>query len=186
MKKQICLCSLTLIFFCSQGQSLKEHLVKGDRFYERKDYAHAIDDYLAALAADADNALTNFKTGVCYLNLGNSSQAVVYLRNAFQLDSHVDPFIEYQLAVALQADYKFAEAREHFIAFRKGNKKMAAVATKKITECENADSLMRLPARAQVYKLGPEINTPFAEHSPLLSPDGRTLIFTSTRTPDNY
>lgn len=186
MKKQICLCSLTLIFFCSQGQSLKEHLVKGDRFYERKDYEHAIDDYLAALAADADNALTNFKTGVCSLNLGNSSQAVVYLRKAFQLDSHVDPFIEYQLAVALQADYKFAEAREHFISFRKGNKKMAAVATKKIIECENADSLMRLPARAKVNKLGPEINTPFAEHSPLLSPDGQTLIFTSTRTPDNY
>jgi outer membrane protein OmpA-like peptidoglycan-associated protein/tetratricopeptide (TPR) repeat protein len=186
MKKQICLCGLIFIFFCSQAQTLKEHLTKGDRFYERKDYEHALDDYLGALAAEPDNALTNFKAGVCYLNLGNSGQAVVLLAKAFQLNAHVDPFVEYQLAVACQGDHRFAEAREHFVSFRKGNKKMAAVATKKIKECENADSLIRLPARAEVRKLGPEINTPFAEHSPLLSPDGNTLIFTSTRTGDNY
>lgn len=187
MKKQICLCGyLSFIFFCSHSQSLKEHLAKADRYYARKDYGRALDSYLDALAADPGDALTNFKTGVCYLNEGNSSQAVVYLEKAYQLDPNVDPFIEYQLGVACQTDYKFSEARAHFATFREGNKKMAAMATRKITECENADSLMRMPAQVEVRRLGPEINTPFAEHSPLLTADGRTLIFTSTRTPDAY
>ncbi len=48
---------VTIVFlfsmFCfAQGQSLKDHVQKGDRFYQRKDYGNALKNYKEALALD--------------------------------------------------------------------------------------------------------------------------------------
>jgi outer membrane protein OmpA-like peptidoglycan-associated protein len=177
---------LIAFFFCSFGQDARDHLAKGDRAFDKKDYEGALKSYLDALAVDAGDALVNFKTGMCYFNIGDNGDAVVYLEKAYDLNPKVDPFIEYHLGMAYQGDYKFRKAGEHFTIFRKQNKKLAAVTTQKLKECKIGDSLMNMPARAEVHPMGPEINTPFAEHSPLVTPDGNTLIFTSTRADEGY
>ncbi|HEX8040888.1 MAG TPA: OmpA family protein [Chryseosolibacter sp.] len=177
---------LALLFFFASGQALKEQLAKGDRFFAKKDYANALKYYREALTLDPDDAGLNYKTGICYLNGENASQAAFYLEKALRLDPQVDPFIHFHLAMAYQADYKFAMASEHFLAFKKRNKKLSGLANEKIRECHIGDSLMQIPVNAEVHALGPEINSPFAEHSPLITPDGRTLIFTSTRSADDY
>ncbi len=177
---------LALLFFCSYGQTLKEHLAKGDRYFAKKDYENALKSYLQALAIDGNDAVLNYKTGVSYLNRENNAQAAAYLEKALDLDPEVDPYIHYHLAMAYQGDYKFTNASEHFSIFKKRNKKLSALANKKILECHTGDSLMHIPANVEVHPLGPEINSLFAEHSPLISPDGKTLIFTSTRSTDDY
>lgn len=177
---------LALLFYLASGQAAKESLAKADRFFEKKDYENALKNYRDALTLDPDDAGLNYKTGICYFNSEDASQAAFYLEKALKLDPQVDAFIHYHLGMAYQAAYKFAMASGHFEAFRKRNKKLSALANEKIKECHIGDSLMRIPVNAEVHALGPEINSPFAEHSPLISPDGRTLIFTSTRSADAY
>ncbi|MEX2234719.1 MAG: tetratricopeptide repeat protein, partial [Cyclobacteriaceae bacterium] len=177
---------LACVVFFADAQSLKDHLAKGDRFYQRKDYENALKSYEEALALDANDPLTNFKAGIAYLNEGNFSQAVARLEKAHQLKADVDPDIDYHLGIAYQEDHQYAKARGHFETFKVRNKKLAGVANQKILECILGDSLMGIPAKAQIQPMTAPINTPFAEFSPLITKDGNTLIFTSNRSTDNY
>lgn len=186
-KKQLFITGLMILICCSvQSQSLKEHLAKGDRSYQRKDYKNAIPDYLEALKFDAGDARTNLKLGIAYLHEENSGMAVQYLKKAHSLDPAVDPNIDYHLAMAYQKSQLYAQAMEHYTALKSKNKSLAAVANRKIRECALADSLMRIPSGATVELVAGEINTPFSETFPIASPDGKTLIFTSNRSADEY
>lgn len=177
--------ALTLIGSYSDAQSLKDHLQKGDRFYERKDYENAIQNYLQALALDKDNAQVNFKAGVSFLNEETYNEAVVYLEKAYQLNPDVDPKLSYHLATAYQENHQYAKAREHFEAFKVKYKSLSGVVNQKIRECVLGDSLMRIPVSATVDAV-PQVNSAFSEIFPLLTPDGKNLIFTSNRSDDQY
>ena len=177
--------NLALIGSLAHAQSLKDHLQKGDRYFQRKDYENALKNYLEALSLEKDHAQANFKAGISFLNEETYSQAVAYLEKAYQLQPDVDPNIDYHLAMAYQENHQFANARKHFEAFKIKYKNLAGVANQKIRECILADSLIRIGANATVRPLD-EINSPFAEYSPLLSRDGKTLIFTSNRSDDDY
>lgn len=175
----------TLIFFCAYGQSLKDHLQKGDRYYQRRDYGNALKNYTEALAIDGDNAQLCFKAGMSCLHELRYSEAAAFLEKAYRLQPDVDPQIHYQLATAYQADHQFAKAREHYEAFKLKYRSLASVADKKIDACILADSLMRIPSNGEVYALD-SINTTFKERLPILSGDGETLLFTSNRSADDY
>lgn len=186
-KTQLFITGLMILICCSaQGQSLKEHLAKGDRAYQRKDYENAIPDYLEALKLDAGDARTNLKLGIAYLHEENPKMAVEYLTKAHSLDPAVDPNIDYHLAMAYQKSQLYAKALEHYTALKSKNKSLAAVANRKIRECTLADSLMRIPSGATAELIAGEVNSPFLETNPIASPDGKTLIFTSNRSADEY
>lgn len=167
------------------GQSPGAWLQKGDRFYQRKDYASALRHYREALTLEEDNARTNFKAGVSCLNEKYYSEALNYLERAYELEPTVDPQIDYHLATAYQENHQFARALKHYKVFRSTYKNLAGLANQKIAECVLADSLMNIRPDVTV---GPVegLNTAFAEFSPVISPDGRKLIFTSNRSEDAY
>lgn len=177
---------LTCMGLPAYTQTLKDHLSRGDRFYEKKDYDNALTSYLEALQLDAGNAETNFKVGVSYLHREKVSKAVIYLEKAFNINPDVDPGIDYHLGKAYQFNHQYSKASDHYAAFKIKNKKLANIADQKIIECSIADSLFRLPANAEIHSLGPEINTRFTEFWPLVSSDGKTLIFTTNRSSNNY
>lgn len=179
------LTTLALIAVDANAQSLKDHLQKADRYYQKKDFENALQNYLQVLALDKDHARANFRAGISFLNEQAYSDAVAYLEKAYALQPDVDPNIDYHLATACQEDHQFSKARKHFEAFKKKYKNLARVADQKITECILADSLMRLPVNVTVNPLQ-GINSAFADFGPLLSPDERTLIFTSNRSTDEY
>lgn len=184
--KYIVLTSITtLLFFCAHSQSLRQHLQQGDRYFQRKDYKNALEGYLNALALDENNARVCFKAGICCLREARYDEAITYLEKALRLEPDIDPQIDYQLATAYQENHAFAKAREHYEAFGRKYKNLSGVANQKIRECTLADSLMRLPSSAAVSALD-EVNTSFAETLPILANDGKTLLFTSNRSSDDY
>ncbi|HEY9044672.1 MAG TPA: OmpA family protein [Ohtaekwangia sp.] len=167
--------------FCGQSQNLIE---KGDRLFAKKDYENALKSYLEA--GPGDDAMTNFKIGLCYLYTEVKSKSLPYLQKAVQAKSNVDEDIDYYLGMAYQNNHQYAKARDHYEAFRSKNKKLYEIATQKIYECEIGDSLTRKPVRAVIQNVGGGINTAFNEYSPLVSSDGQTMIFTSNRSTDDY
>lgn len=177
---------LSFLLLSAQAQTLKDYLAKGDRFYMRKDYKNALVHYLEALHLDADDAQTNLRVGLSYINSENYRDAVGYLEKAYQLNPAIDPHIDYHLAMAYQEDQQYAKAVDHYRALKAKNRSLATVATQKIRECALADSLMRMPPKATVAPLSGKINTSFKETFPLISREGGILIFTSDRSEDEY
>lgn len=167
----------------AQAQSLKDHLQKGDRYYDKKDYANALVYFTEALAIDPDNALTNYKAGISSLDQRQYPEALGYLQKAFESKPELDPDIRYHLAIAYQGNHQYAEARKHFEGVMQENKRLAPIVRLKIAECVAGDSLMKLPPRATVQSLD-DINTAFSEFAPLIS--GETLIFSSNRSANSY
>jgi outer membrane protein OmpA-like peptidoglycan-associated protein/tetratricopeptide (TPR) repeat protein len=159
---------------------------KGDRLYAKKDYENALKVYLDIAGGNSDDPVLNFKIGVSYLYTEKKSLAVPYLEKAYRIKPEVDEDIDYHLGMAYQNDHQYAKARDHFIEFKRKNKKLQEISDHKIMECEIGDSLTRKPVRVKIENAGPNVNSPFHEYSPLVSGDGNTMIFTSNRSTDEY
>lgn len=170
----------------AHAQSLKDLLAKGDRFFAKKDFENALKNYLEALQIDSSDAQTNFRVGISYLHGERKRKAVRYLERAYNTHPEVDEDIDYHLGMAYQNNHQYRKAIDHYNAFKAKNRKLLDIADHKIAECKVGDSLSQHPAYVIIENLGSVINSNFHEYSPLVSEDGKTLIFTSNRTTDQY
>ncbi|HYC87197.1 MAG TPA: hypothetical protein VEB86_18325, partial [Chryseosolibacter sp.] len=176
---------LLLVSGFAQGQTLKELLTKGDKYFTKKDYANALSTYMQAYLLSPEDAEANFKVGAAYLHDEKKSRALEYLERAYAINPNVDIDIDYHMGLAYQYHHQYAKAKEKFEEFKRKHKKLSGIANHKIAECNIGDSLSHHPAYVEIANIGHVINTEFHEYSPLLSSDGSTLIFTSNRSSDN-
>lgn len=175
------LCSL---LFTGYAQDVKTLIANGDKFYSKKDYKHALESFLAAQALNPDDASLNFKIGLTYLYSETKSKAASYIDKAYRLNPAVNPDIDYHLGLAFQNTNEFKKAIEHFERFKQKKKELGSIADERIAECHIADSLSQNELNVIIDNLGPVVNTPYNDYSPIISADGNTLIFTSNRTDD--
>lgn len=178
------------VFLCCSlvgySQALKDILAKGDRLYARKDFVDALEAYNQAVSMSPEDAEANFKLGMTYLYTETKSKALPYLEKAYKTKPDVDEDIDYHIGLAYQYSHQYGQARSHFIEFQKKNKKLAEIAREKIFQCTVGDSMMQHPAYVKIENAGNQVNSHFHEYSPLVSADGRTMIFTSNRSEDDY
>jgi outer membrane protein OmpA-like peptidoglycan-associated protein/tetratricopeptide (TPR) repeat protein len=87
----------------------------------------------------------------------------------------------YQKTIAeyekLKADKKIQRDKDQ-IAFIDKN---IAEARKRIAECKYGESYVNAPVNAQIDNIGAVINSKFADYAPVISADGKVLVFTSRR-----
>lgn len=176
--------ALFAFFLKGFSQDQKTLIANGDKFYSKKDYKHALESFLAAYALNPDDASVNFKIGLTYLYSETKSKAASYIDKAYRLNPAVNPDIDYHLGIAFQNTNEFRKAIEHFERFKKKKKELGSIADERIAECHIADSLSQMELNVVIENLGPVINTPYNDYSPIISADGNTLIFTSNRTDD--
>ena len=179
-------CFLTTVCPGAKAQEVKDLLTRGDRAYEKKDYENALISFLEALKQDPDNPDTNYKTGISYFQKNEKKKSLAFLERAYNLKPEVSPDIDYHLGMAYQYNYQFSQAATHYEKFKISHKKLTAIANQKIQECLLGDSLMRVPANAEVQNFGSSVNSPFSESAPLVTADGQTMIFASDRAGDDY
>ncbi len=175
---------LTIGILTASAQDAKTLIANGDKFYGKKDYKNALETFLRAYEMNPDDASLNFKIGLTYLYSQTKSKAATYIDKAYRLNPAVNPNIDYHLGIAFQNTNEFKKAIEHFERFKKKKKELGSIADEKIAECQIADSLSQNELNVIIENLGPEVNTPFSDYSPIISADGNTLIFTSNRTDD--
>jgi outer membrane protein OmpA-like peptidoglycan-associated protein len=166
------------------SQGLKDLVKQGDARYDKKDYKQALQLYLSALDINPDDADVNLKVGMTYLYSETKSKAARYIDKAYRLNPTINDEINYHLGIAFQNRNEFKKAIDQFEQFKKKKSKLTQIADRKIAECRIADSLSQYELNVIIENLGPAVNTPFNEYSPLISGDGNTLIFTSNRTDD--
>ncbi len=200
MKKLLLIiCSISVQFTFAQSvpfskdvyaydkDGLKEALKnidEGDYLMRNENYHDAIEYYNYAMDFNEQNAELNFKIGLCYYNDIERYKSLSYFEKANALDTQVDPDINFFLGRAYHLNGFFDLALKNYNAYIEKADLEAEdreLVKKLSRECESAKLLTNKDSRAFMDNMGPNINSPYDDHSPLISADAGMLIFTSSR-----
>ena len=160
-----------------------------ERFLENGNYSKAAGIYRELLEQSSRNADLNFKLGVCYLNIvSEKGKAVAYLEKSIQYTNsknNVSMDVYYNLAKAYHTNYQFREAlrvyKDLLQIISPQNTSFRNEIQREIKMCKNGLELVKNPINISIVNLGNKINTEFAEHSPGVTADESTMVFTSRR-----
>lgn len=180
----------TRSFFPDDRKGLREarrNIREGDRYFTDGwgNIEKALEYYLKAHAFNPDNANLNLRIGECYLYTTGKDKAPEFLERAVELNVNTLE-VYYLLGVAYQQNYRFEEAIDQFTFFRQSLTPQEAIQRRsdidrRIFECNNAIQLVKNPIRVFIDNAGSNVNSEYDDYSPVLSPDGTTLFFTSRR-----
>jgi outer membrane protein OmpA-like peptidoglycan-associated protein len=178
-------CALALTAAASSpalAQSTRKDLKTGNKLFDQENYRASIPYYERVLAKDPNNATALFRAGVAYLSF-DKEKASDYIYKAQKLKPKVSRDIEYWLGEVDHLNYNFDEAITHYQAYnatlKKKNDTRREEVAQLIQHSKNAKVLFNQPKDIFVKNLGPTVNTQFSEHSPVISSDDKTLIYTS-------
>jgi len=181
-------------FFPNQKDELK--LAKkeneiGNEEYEGKrpgKYKFALEQFLKANTFNPNNALLNFRIGVCYINGNFKMKSKTHFEKAFELNPNIDPEIHYYLGRGYHLNMDWDKAIAEYQTFKAGldpKKKDQAVliadANKKIAECNYGKELVKTPVRVFIDNIGNKVNSPYPDYVPIITADEDVMYFTSRR-----
>ncbi|QNF34914.1 PD40 domain-containing protein [Adhaeribacter swui] len=182
--RHIRLLFLGLVCFCSapvHAQKERSFLKTADSYFMVGNYRAAIPYYEQVLNSDKAQPLALYRAGVSYLAY-DKDRASDYLYKAQRLNPNVAPDIEYWLGRADHVNYRFDDAVEHYKLYANTLPKNAQARKEVdllIQQSRTAQKFVQKPKDLFVRNLGPTINSPFSDHSPVISRDNKTLIYTT-------
>ncbi|MBD2716970.1 PD40 domain-containing protein [Hymenobacter sp. BT646] len=163
------------------AQSVRKQLKTANKFFEQENYRASIPFYEQVLAKEPNNALALFRAGISYMSF-DKEKASDYIYKAQKLKPKVSKDVEYWLGRVDHLNYNFDEAISHYQAYNatlKQKDTRKAELAQLIQHSKNAKVQFNSPKDIFVKNLGPTINTPYSEHSPVISQDDKLLLFTS-------
>jgi len=176
----------TAVATSAHAQSTRKDLQTGNKLFNQENYRASIPYYERVLAKDPNNATALFRAGVAYLSF-DKEKASDYVYKAQKIKPKVSKDVEYWLGRVDHLNYNFDEAITHYQAYnatlKKRNDTRREEVAQLIQHSKNAKILFNSPKDIFVKNLGPTVNTQYAEHSPVISSDDKTLIFTTRANP---
>ena len=182
--KPICFLFLATIWLgvnSVQGQARRNFLKIANQFFQLENYRAAIPYYEQVLNEDNENALVLFRAGISYLAY-DKDRASDYLYKAQRLKPNVAPDVEYWLGRVDHVNYRFDDAVDHYRLYANTLPKNAAARQAiniLIEQSRNAQKMVQHPKDLFVRNLGPTINSPYSDHSPVISRDNKALLYTT-------
>ncbi len=186
----------------------EEKTLSAKEYFDKKDYNNALKEYLKLYRNDKDNIEINYNIGFCYLRINSDkSRSIPFLEFVYKNGDYKDEVLLY-LGMAYMYSYKFDEALNYFIDYRKiiyskrselvpnfyedresGNvdyqKKITSnnfgIVDHLIENCENAKELIKAPLSVTFENLGKDINSKYADYSPFITRNQGALYFSSNR-----
>lgn len=160
---------------------------EADKLLEKKgkiEMQRALELYLSANTFNPNNALLNYKIGVCYINSLNKLPSMQYFEKAANLNPAVDPQLQYWLGRSYHYNYEFDKAMEAYKTYKSklapSDASLIASMDKYIEECNIGKELVAKPVRVFIDNMT-DLNTAFPEYGPVISADESMLSFTSCR-----
>lgn len=149
-------------------------------------YKQAIPYLEQANKFNPNNALLNFKIGICYLNSNQKFKALGYFEKAYKLKPDVNPDIRYYLGNGFQLVKEWDKAIAEYSTYLKtANPKTSAEtiadASKRIIECNSGKKLDEKQIRVWIDNMGKNVNSEFPEYGMIMNADGTEIYFTSRR-----
>jgi len=167
----------------------EENLKIGEENYildMRGNYIIALEYFLKANQFNPNNAVLNYKIGVCYVKGTSQEKALEFLQKAEKLNPFVAPDIDLMLGRAYQYNLNFDEAIKSYTKYKnrlspKDLQDKRKALEKLIAECNNGIELVKKPIRVFIDNAGDNVNSGYPDYSPLITADGSMMIFTSRR-----
>jgi len=160
-----------------------------EQFLANGNYSKAAVIYKELLDKAERNADLNFKLGLCYLNISSQKEkSVGLIEKAIRYTSaknNVSLDVYFNLAKAYHSNYQFREAlkvnNDLLQIISPQNTVFRNEIKREIKMCKNGLELVKNPVNISITNLGNKINTEYAEHSPGVTADESTMVFTSRR-----
>ncbi|MFQ3575237.1 MAG: hypothetical protein SNJ77_02260 [Cytophagales bacterium] len=168
-----------LIVAVLHSQSL---LTQANQLYEVGEYEEATPLFEKVFKSDTNNLNVRYKLAICYLYNYYHDRALNHLKYIYKKKPNYNAEILYDLARAEHFNYLFDEAERHYRAYASRNTQdedIQVAIDELVKQCELGRKLLQKSSSFVIKSLGTAINTPYDEHSPVLSSDGNTLIFAS-------
>ncbi|NVO01184.1 MAG: PD40 domain-containing protein [Bacteroidetes bacterium] len=203
MKKILIFSIVTILSFAftntakSQTEDFKTKYDLAEGMMNDGNYTAALQIFLSLDSIKPQNSNINFQIGMCYINsTSDQTKAIPYFEMAKKnvskkytggsKEDRCSPYVFYYLAKAYHLDYNLDKAIEYFNKFKeyfnyKTDRAIVEQADRQIEMCNNAKKSMADAGKLKIENLGPNINSPYRDYSPVISLDGSTLIFTSRR-----
>lgn len=170
-----------LITTLACGQSTRELLKSGNKYFHNKDYRSAIPFYEQVLARNPNHAKTLYRVGIAYVDF-DKEKAGNYIALAKRLKPRIARDFEYWQGRLDLMNYKFDDAIGHFLLFddrlRKNDIRKEEVAML-IAQSRFAKTQYHNPKDLFVRNLGAVVNSRYSDHSPVVGPDGSSLLYSS-------
>jgi outer membrane protein OmpA-like peptidoglycan-associated protein len=179
----------------AQKVNYNESFKQGNLLVLEKNYTLALTFFQKAYSADSSSANINYKLGMCYLNtIDQKSRALYHLTKAlininrnYNFDNPTEkkaPEETYKwMGIALRLEGKIEESDNYFAKFRDivgtKNKEITDDLERQIEINSNYVSFSKNKTEFAPSNLGDSVNTPYQDYNPVISPDGKTLYFTS-------
>jgi len=146
----------------------------------------AIKYYLRANEFNPNNALLNYKIGLCYIEVKPISKSFEYFDKAKKLNPKVNSKYYYYYARALQLDLQFAKAISVYQKYKGGleprdYKMMNPIVNKNIQECKLGVQMIKNPVRVRIDNLGAVINSEYSDYGAVVNIDESMMFYTSRR-----
>lgn len=175
---------------------------QAEEYFSNENYTAAMVLYMKLDSIDnGSNANTKFKIGFCYLNAPTYKvKAIPYLEVAIKKittsygmgdikETKAPLSTYYYLGKAYHLNYEFDKAIDMYNKYIEtlgadsdpNVQKEIEDIKHDIETCNFGKEIIKKPIKAIVTNLGPDINSPYADYSPVISIDEQTLAFTSRR-----
>lgn len=180
----------------SQSANLKETFLEAESYFLFEEYNEALPLYLKINRENPDNDNINYKIGVCFLNdpyqkdksiryLEKASQNINpdYKENNFK-ERTAPPEAFFYLGNAYLVNNDIEKALKNYKHFRDIlDEKIydTELVENQITICETASKLMNIPVDFDAETLSENINSQFTDMNPIMSGDGKRLVWVSKR-----
>lgn len=166
----------------------RKNLRIGNRAFEdgAAYYHEALHHYRIAYKFNPNNALLNFKIGLCHFRTNNRSKAGEYLKKAYRLDPNANKEISFVLGEYYQYKTQLDSAIKMFKKYSKNLlpeelEKEKDRIDRRIKQCERAKTMIEDPRRVFIDNLGKGINSDYPDYGPIINADATELFFTSRR-----
>lgn len=167
----------------------KSILKKAKEHLSYEEFQAAIPHIQQLLEEDEQNAYYNFWMGKCLYLTYKKNQALPYFETVENVNPDVDDAFHYYYGLTLHYNLAFDKAIEEYRKdlerydsnsdeYRNINNRISqCLYAKKATKKREADLV-------RISNMGDRINSEYAEHSPVISADNQTLVYTARR-PDS-
>ena len=151
--------------------------------FESEDYLNAIALYKKVLAIDPDHETANLNSVISRIKLSQPTDSCV--KHLMKLKNSSKPEVQFYFGKIYHLTSSFEEAIKCFTNYKNIPAKKRCIPDDEVNyqiACsKNAIELISQPHRSVIKNLGNTVNSAYAEYVPLISPDEKTLYFTSRR-----
>lgn len=185
---------LASLFLASAQDNIdwKERFKEANSYFLYEEYNECLPIYLQMLTRFPNNHNIRYRIGVCYLNTpGEKNKAIEYLERASRniserhrgenlKETNAPPEALFRLGDAYRVNYELDKALEAYRKFSSsysGKKYNLDLVDEQIQACINAKGLINKPLFLNFRNLGDPVNSRFSDYNPVVSADGRMLLF---------